>query len=562
MTRARDLADSADKDIAGTVTLDDIILSNDITLADNGKAIFGAGSDLSIFHNGSSSLIEDSGTGGLTIRSNLLTVQNAAGNETVAQFVQDGFVKLFHNNSQVFTTTSTGIDVTGTAVTDGLTVAGNVSVDGGTIKLDGNYPVGTQNVALGDAALDDGSLSGGFNTAIGRASLSNNTSGANNSALGNGSLQNNTTASNNTAVGYQSLYANTSSSNTAVGNLAAKNATTATGLVIVGREAGRDLTTGSQNTALGYDAMQKTTTGGSNVSLGFRALFSNTTASNNVAVGYKAGYTGTTAAANVFIGRDAGYYVTTANGNTFIGDSSGGNMTTGQNNTILGRHNGNQGGLDIRTTSNNIVLSDGDGNPRMYWHGGLSSPLWEIKNSGGNGQWIARFSNTTNSGSPYGVNIRFTQVAPDNNSTQFITCSDTGGVRMLVTNQGDLQNHDNSYGAISDVKLKEQIEDASSQWQDIKDLTIRKYKMKTDIADKGDSNELWRLGVVAQEVETAGMSGLVYETPDRDEDNNDLGTTTKAVKYSILYMKAVKALQEAMDRIETLEAKVTALENA
>jgi hypothetical protein len=39
-------------------------------------------------------------------------------------------------------------------------------------------------------------------------------------------------------------------------------------------------------------------------------------------------------------------------------------MTTGNNNTILGRYNGNQGGLDIRTASNNIVLSDGDGNPR------------------------------------------------------------------------------------------------------------------------------------------------------------------------------------------------------
>jgi hypothetical protein len=72
---------------------------------------------------------------------------------------------------------------------------------------------------------------------------------------------------------------------------------------------------------------------------------------------------------------------------------------------------------------------------------------------------------------------------------------------------------------------------------------------------------LWRLGVVAQEVEAAGMSGLVKESPDRGADNNDLGTTTKEVKYSILYMKAVKALQEAMERIETLEAKVAALES-
>jgi hypothetical protein len=92
-------------------------------------------------------------------------------------------------------------------------------------------------------------------------------------------------------------------------------------------------------------------------------------------------------------------------------------------------------------------------------------------------------------------------------------------------------------------------------------LQVRKYKMKEEVSAKGDSDNLWRLGVVAQEVETAGMNGLVAETIDRDIDMVDLGTTTKTVKYSILYMKAVKALQEAMERIETLEAKVTALEN-
>jgi hypothetical protein len=68
------------------------------------------------------------------------------------------------------------------------------------------------------------------------------------------------------------------------------------------------------------------------------------------------------------------------------------------------------------------------------------------------------------------------------------------------------------------------------------------------------------ISVVAQEVETAGMNGLVKDNPDLDKNNNDLGTTTKTVKYSILYMKAVKALQEAMTRIETLEAKVATLE--
>jgi hypothetical protein len=58
------------------------------------------------------------------------------------------------------------------------------------------------------------------------------------------------------------------------------------------------------------------------------------------------------------------------------------------------------------------------------------------------------------------------------------------------------------------------------------------------------------------------MSGLVRETNDKDVQGNDLGTTTKSVKYSIMYTKAVKALQEAMTRIETLEAEVTALKGA
>ena len=75
------------------------------------------------------------------------------------------------------------------------------------------------------------------------------------------------------------------------------------------------------------------------------------------------------------------------------------------------------------------------------------------------------------------------------------------------------------------------------------------------------------LVVVAQEVETV-CPGLVKERPDQDDETGDyLGTVTKSVSYSVLYMKAVKALQEAQTRIETLEAqhadllaRVTALE--
>jgi len=133
------------------------------------------------------------------------------------------------------------------------------------------------------------------------------------------------------------------------------------------------------------------------------------------------------------------------------------------------------------------------------------------------------------------------------------TSNTAGGTTVYyVYSNGNVQNTNNSYGSISDAKLKENIVDATSQWDDLKALQIRKYNFI-----EGETHT--QLGVIAQEVETVSP-GLVYETTDRDEEGNDLGTVTKGVNYSVLYMKAVKALQEAMERIETLEAKVAALE--
>ena len=124
----------------------------------------------------------------------------------------------------------------------------------------------------------------------------------------------------------------------------------------------------------------------------------------------------------------------------------------------------------------------------------------------------------------------------------------------VVWSNGNVQNTNNSYTGISDIKLKENIVDASSQWDDIKALQVRNYNLK-----EGQTHR--QIGLIAQEVEPISP-GLVYESPDRDAEGNDLGTVTKSVNYSVLYMKAVKALQEAMERIETLEAKVAALESA
>ena len=104
--------------------------------------------------------------------------------------------------------------------------------------------------------------------------------------------------------------------------------------------------------------------------------------------------------------------------------------------------------------------------------------------------------------------------------------------------------------------MKENIVDANSQWSDIKSLQVRNYNFKKSTGFDTHT----QIGVVAQEVETVSP-GLVSESPDTDGEGNDLGTTTKSVNYSVLYMKAVKALQEAMERIESLETRIAALES-
>tara|TARA_Y100000004_G_scaffold164918_1_gene195384 strand:+ start:233 stop:1822 length:1590 start_codon:yes stop_codon:yes gene_type:complete len=171
--------------------------------------------------------------------------------------------------------------------------------------------------------------------------------------------------------------------------------------------------------------------------------------------------------------------------------------------------------------------------------------------------------------------------------------SDVGGTesqRFEVASDGDVFNINNSYGTLSDIKLKQDIADAGSQWDDIKQLRFVNYKLKSEVSHEvGIGSTLGYtaprlLGLIAQEVELVSP-GLISNRDDvgihtvavldengeqaRNEDGSlrfhreevSLGTTTKAIKTSVLQMKVAKALQEAIVKIETLQAKVTALES-
>jgi hypothetical protein len=216
-------------------------------------------------------------------------------------------------------------------------------------------------------------------TAVGSQALVANTTGNSNTGVGRLALKTNTTGSYNTAVGggeagsgYSALNFNTTGSqNVAMGNGALGSNTTASNNTAVGYQAGFSGTTTLDNTFVGYQSGYSVTTGsGRHAFFGKSSGYSNTTGTDNIAIGYFAGFTNQTGNANVYIGSGlfgaqlpAGYNATGSQ-NTFVGYAAGNAITTGAKNTILGGYNGNQGGLDIRTASNYIVLSDGDGNPR------------------------------------------------------------------------------------------------------------------------------------------------------------------------------------------------------
>jgi len=100
----------------------------DVSFGDSDKAIFGAGSDLQIYHDGSNSYISDQGTGNIILDAND-SFQVKRGANTSAVFDTNAEVALYHNNSPKLATTSTGIDVTGTVTADGLTVDGTATIN-------------------------------------------------------------------------------------------------------------------------------------------------------------------------------------------------------------------------------------------------------------------------------------------------------------------------------------------------------------------------------------------------------------------------------------------------
>ena len=208
----------------------------------------------------------------------------------------------------------------------------------------------------------------------------------------------------------------------------------------------------------------------------------------------------------------------------------------------------------IIAQANDVTAGSEDGT-LTFWttRNGTSSVKMELINTG---TLSLNGGSTTPGGSALnttGILYLYRDSSTASNFAQSIT-SDWGAVGREVYRvraDGNVVNYNNSYGALSDAKLKENVSDATPKLEDLCKLRVVNFNYI------GDENK--QLGLIAQEVEQV-FPKLVDENPDTDADGNETGEVTKSVKYSILVPMLVKALQEQQDMISALEARISAIE--
>ena len=372
----------------------------------------------------SGSLATISTSGNVTVGGNLTVSGTTTTLNTATLDVEDKNITLNYGSGD----TSSSADGAGITIQDAVSSSTDATIlwDASDDEFDFSHAINIPNLKVSGAQGTDGQLltstgsgiawedapaSGPTFKTFGTSSImvGDSTTGTINAAnynvgLGVDVFENITTADSNTAIGFEAGKSITNQGdNVFVGSKAGKSNNTYQSTYI-GAQAGENVV-GNRGVGIGYLAMQdnigsttgdigigflalqykNTTDGGSvaigqhamrgvsndkatgkyNVAIGQYAMQYYTSAAQNVAIGKNTLSATTTGAANVAIGHEALKANTTASNNTAVGYRAGELITTGSYNVVIGSYDGNEGGLDIRTSSNNIILSDGSGNIRM-----------------------------------------------------------------------------------------------------------------------------------------------------------------------------------------------------
>jgi hypothetical protein len=150
----------------------------------------------------------------------------------------------------------------------------------------------------------------------------------------------------------------------------------------------------------------------------------------------------------------------------------------------------------------------------------------------------------------------FSGYAPNNTTAVFIKCGDTAAIRAEIRSNGGLANFSANNVNLSDRNAKKDIVPAAGTWNYLKEWEIVNFRYK-DQPDDADLN----MGVIAQQVaESCPEVITVFQEAKEATEDQPAREQQLGVKDQQMMWMAIKALQEAQSRIETLEAKVAALE--
>ena len=154
------------------------------------------------------------------------------------------------------------------------------------------------------------------------------------------------------------------------------------------------------------------------------------------------------------------------------------------------------------------------------------------------------YLNNEHATTPNGLHIDFSASSPDDTTQYFLRCEDSTTNRCFIYSDGDVVNHDGTYGTISDRFYKSDIEEARPYWDDWKSIQFRTFT-------KGGKKQF---GVIADEFEEVFPS-LVHTNPDENHPDGE----SQWVDTANANLIAGKVLQEAMERIEQLEKEIAKL---
>ena len=209
------------------------------------------------------------------------------------------------------------------------------------------------------------------------------------------------------------------------------------------------------------------------------------------------------------------------------------------------------GNLILLTASTERMRITSGGYTKMTNNGVISYPtgtIHELRQTAADYVYYSINANAT----PYGAFFDYTTAAPNGTGNSYIVCADTSVTRFAVRSNGGVYNYSANNVNLSDISTKKDIIPCESYWDKFKAIEIVKFKYIDQ------SHDDYNIGVIAQQVEQVAPEFIDVDDWSKPEEETKI---LKAVYTEDLHHATIKVLQEAMAKIEQLEAKVTALEN-